>query len=77
VAFWTKSDDDEGVEDDFHPGYFFNPDILVNRINLLIRITKELPSSQRESYLKQAAELVIKSVEVPLSEDMEPNRSIH
>jgi hypothetical protein len=74
VPFWNKSNDDEGIGDD---GYFFNPDILVNRINLLVRVTKELPSSQRESYLKQAADLVLKSVEVPLSEDIETNRSIH
>jgi predicted ABC-class ATPase len=77
VSFWTRSDDDEGVEEDFHPGYFFNPDILVNRINLLVRITKELPSSQRQLYLKQAAELVLKSVDMPLSEDMKTHRSIH
>ena len=73
MSFWNKSGD-EGVEDD---SYFFNPDVLVNRINLLIRIIKDLPSSQRQSYLKQAAELVLKSVDIPLSEDMETHRRIH
>jgi len=60
-------DDNENIN-------LFNPDILVNRFNLFIRLTRELDipdiSDRRYHYVTQACDLVLKSIAIPLEEDI-------
>ena len=58
-------------------GYMFNPDILVNRMDLLMRLTQHMEEKDRERYLNQAAAIVLQSVEVPLQQDMADRRIVH
>jgi|TARA_R110000744_G_scaffold265125_2_gene379294 hypothetical protein len=59
------------ISDDF-VSLDFNPDILVNRFNLLIRIAREIEVNKNEKsleFLNTAAKITLHSIEIGLQDD--------
>tara|TARA_R110000796_G_scaffold54007_1_gene126444 strand:- start:817 stop:1047 length:231 start_codon:yes stop_codon:yes gene_type:complete len=60
---FSKKENDKDVEDE-NDVFFFNPDPMVNRMNCLIKLTRELEFTKNDEakiYLKQALDILIMS----------------